>query len=359
MDSFVEQIQALSKRVNKLLPNIGTEEATKTSIIMPFFQALGYDIFNPEEFLPEFIADVGIKKGEKVDFAIMRNGQPVILIEAKPSYEKLDKHDSQLFRYFGTTPAKFAILTNGILYRFYTDLEQTNIMDSLPFFEFNLLEPRENQIAELFKFKKNNFDVDDILTTASELKYTGEIQQVLNKEWDNPSDTFVTLLINEVYPGKKTRNVLDKFHVLVKKSLKQFVNDQVNSKLKAALNNSNTEPVQETNLQEVAVAVEEKAIVEETPQIVTTEEEIEGYVTIKLLLKEIVSPERIHHRDNLSYFNVLIDNNIRKWICRLGFNSTNKYIQFNDEVKTTINIESVSEIINHKDKLLEITKRYL
>ncbi|KZE97710.1 hypothetical protein AVP43_00332 [Geobacillus stearothermophilus] len=100
MDHFIEQIQTLSKRVNRLKNTIATEEATKTSIIMPFFQVLGYDIFNPEEFLPEFTADVGIKKGEKVDYAIMIDGKPVILIEAKAANQKLDKHDSQLFRYF-------------------------------------------------------------------------------------------------------------------------------------------------------------------------------------------------------------------------------------------------------------------
>ncbi|MDA5108427.1 type I restriction endonuclease [Brevibacillus thermoruber] len=356
MDNFPELIKALSKRVHKIKDSIQTEEATKTSIIMPFFQVLNYDVFNPEEFLPEFVADVGIKKGEKVDYAIMKNGEPLILIEAKSIQEPLEKHDSQLFRYFGTTKAKFAILTNGITYRFYTDLEEQNKMDATPFFEFNLLDIRDNQISELYKFRRENFDIENILTTASELKYTNEIKQFLAKQWDNPSDEFVSFILSNIYSGKKTKQVLEKFNGVVKKSLKQFVNDMLNDKLKVALANTNSEA--DNDMEQPTQTVKEVAATEE-PQIVTTQEEIEGYVTVKLLLHNIVDPERVHYRDNLSYFNVLLDNNIRKWICRLGLNGSNKYIQFNDESRTTININSVSDIALHKDKIIEVTKKFI
>ena len=130
---FIDQLKQFAKRVESLKDTIQTEEATKTAIIMPFFSMLGYDVFNPQEFIPEFTADVGIKKGEKVDYAIMMNDHPAILIECKSISENLDRHDSQLFRYFGTSEAKFAILTNGIIYRFYTDLENPNKMDEDPF----------------------------------------------------------------------------------------------------------------------------------------------------------------------------------------------------------------------------------
>lgn len=113
-----EKLYSLSERIKQLKENIKTEEATKQSLIMPFFQSLGYDVFNPLEFVPEFTADVGIKKGEKVDYAILKDNEPIILIEAKPCSDDLSKHDSQLFRYFGTTKARFAILTNGIIYKF-------------------------------------------------------------------------------------------------------------------------------------------------------------------------------------------------------------------------------------------------
>jgi len=355
MDNFPELIKSLSKRVQKIKDTIQTEEATKTSIIMPFFQALNYDVFNPEEFLPEFVADVGIKKGEKVDYAIMRNGEPLILIEAKSVQEQINKHDSQLFRYFGTTKAKFAILTNGIIYRFYTDLEEQNKMDATPFFEFNLLDVRDNQITELYKFRRENFDIENILTTASELKYTNEIKQFLAKQWENPSDEFVAFILTDIYSGKKTKQVLEKFNGVVKKSLKQFVNDMLNDKLKVALANTNTETENQNEQQQS----KEVAVTAEEPLVVTTQEEIEGYVTIKLLLRDIVPPDRVNYRDNLSYFNVLLDNNIRKWICRLGLNGSNKYIQFNDESKTTVNISSVSDVAVYKDKIVDVVKRFL
>ncbi len=355
MEDFPELIKALSKRVHKIKDNILTEEATKTSVIMPFFQALNYDVFNPEEFLPEFVADVGIKRGEKVDYAIMRNGEPLILIEAKSIHEPLEKHDSQLFRYFGTTKAKFAILTNGATYRFYTDLDEQNKMDDTPFFEFNLLDVRDNQIAELYKFRRENFDVENILTTASELKYTNEIKLFLTKQWENPSDDFVAFILSDIYPGKKTKQVLEKFNGVVKKSLKQFLNDALNDKLKVALANTNLE----TDTPKTTQSIQEVAVTEE-PQVVTTEEELEGYVIIKLLLRDHIDIERVHYRDNLSYFNVLIDNNIRKWVCRLGLErQNNKWLQFNDEDKTMVNINGVSDILDHKDKILEVAKKFI
>lgn len=353
MDNFIESVKSLSNRIEKLKKSVATEEATKTSIVMPFFQILGYDIFNPEEFIPEFTADVGIKKGEKVDYAIMNHGQPVILIEVKSINEKLQKHDSQLFRYFGTTTAKFAILTNGITYRFYTDLEEQNKMDSSPFFEFNILDLKDSSLQELAKFKKTSFDLGKIFTTASELKYLNKLKQFLNDQIDNPSEEYVKFLISQIYEGVKTKNTIDKFEPIIKKGFKQFINELVHDKLNAALKTANSE---EETPKEVAVAVEVES---NESLIVTTEEEIEGFAIVKLLIKDVVDEERILYRDNLSYFNILIDNSIRKWICRLGFNTSNKYVQFNDQEKTTVYINKVSDIAEFKDKLAEVVKRFL
>lgn len=174
---FIDQLKQFSNRVTSLQETIQTEEATKTAIIMPFLAMLGYDVFNPHEVVPEFTADVGIKKGEKVDYAILKDGEPVILIECKSITENLDQHDSQLFRYFGTTSAKFAILTNGLTYRFYTDLDDQNKMDKDPFLSINILDIQENQVPELKKFCKAEFDVDSIFSTASELKYANEFKR--------------------------------------------------------------------------------------------------------------------------------------------------------------------------------------
>lgn len=351
MENFIEKIKSLSSRVTKIQESIQTEEATKTSIIMPFFQMLGYDVFNPEEFVPEFTADVGTKKGEKVDYAIMNSGNPIILIEAKSINEKLDKHDSQLFRYFSTTNAKFAILTNGVHYKFYSDLEEQNKMDRVPFFEINLLDIKDHQITELYKFQKGNFDIDDILNVASELKYSKEIVQYLQMQWVNPSEEFISPILTAIYPGKKTKQVIEKFTPLMKKSMKLFINDLINDKFKAAL---------ATTKDEVATTSESEQVSDKKPEplIVTTNEEIEGYATVKILISGVVEPERVYYRDNQSYLNVLIDDNIRKWVCRLGLEGRKKYIQFNDDNKSSATIETVADIMNYKEKLIEVAKKF-
>ncbi|MFS1518658.1 type I restriction endonuclease [Bacillus sp. SCS-151] len=330
---------------------------------MPLIQILGYDIFNPEELVPEYVADVGIKKGEKIDYAILKNSEPVILIEAKSVNELLTKHDSQLFRYFGTTKAKFAILTNGIEYRFFTDLEEQNKMDQSPFFIIDMLNIKEADLLEIAKFRKNDFDVDNVLTTASELKYTGEIKHYLNQQWEDPSDEFIKVVINDIYSGVKTKKVIDNFRDLVKKSLNQYVNEKVNDKLQKALNSSSdsNEAIDEKNMIETGNDTEVSTIEPEKnteSEIHTTEEEIEGYVLIKLILKEEIDPSRVYYRDNKSYFNVLLDDSIRKWVCRLGFNSTNKYIKLNDGNKTSYKIDSVNEIMNYKNEIIEVAKQF-
>lgn len=356
MENFIEQIKVLSNRVKKIQHSVSTEEATKTSLIMPFFQVLGYDVFNPEEFIPEFTADVGIKKGEKVDYAIMNEENPIILIEAKSVNEDLLKHDSQLFRYFGTTTAKFAILTNGIIYRFYTDLEEQNKMDSSPFFEFNILDLKESTVTELSKFRKTSFDLEKIFTTASELKYLNLLKKYLIDQWESPSEDYIKFLMSQIYDGVKTKNKIDEFEPIIKKGFKQFVNEIVNDKLNAALKNTNSD--EDTSISAVA-ATSEISNTNQEPQIVTTEEELEGYITVKILLNDLIDEDRIFYRDNLSYFNILLDDNIRKWICRLGLNTSSKYIQFNDEDRSTVNIEKVSEIINYKDKLINVISKFI
>ena len=354
MTDFNEKIRSLSERLDNMRGNIHTEEATKTSIIMPFFQILGYDVFNPAEFTPEYIADVGIKKGEKVDYAIMDKGEPLILIEAKSLTEVLTKHDSQLFRYFGTTKAKFGILTNGVTYKFFTDLEEQNKMDAAPFFTFDLADIKESNLNELAKFRKDNFDLDKIFNTASELKYTGKIKELLSSLWDNPSEEFIQYILNNVYEGRKTKSVVSQFEPIVKKSFKQFINEMVNDKLNAALKSTSGE---EASLE--LESANEDEIEESKPEIITTEEEIQGYAIARLILSEIIDEERVFYRDNKSYFNILVDNNIRKWVCRLGLNSeNNKYIQFNDEDRTTSNINRVSELTKYKEKILEVAESF-
>lgn len=347
-----DRVYNLSERIKQLKSNIQTEEATKQSFILPFFQALGYDVFNPLEFVPEFTADVGIKKHEKVDYAILKDGEPLILIEAKSCTEKLDKHASQLFRYFGTTKAKFAILTNGIVYKFFTDLEQPNIMDTQPFYTLDMENLNDQAISYLGNFIKSDLDIDNILNTASELKYMNLIKSAFKDLVDNPSDDFIRLILNcGVYEGVKNQKAIEKFKPLIKRGINQFINDRLQSKFKETLSNS------ENDTDDDQGDVEQ----EEENKIVTTFEEMSAFAIVKSILRKSIDVSRIAYRDTESYFGVLIDNNNRKWVCRINLDSKNKHIIISDENKKGIRHElsTLDDIYDLENELIESASKYL
>lgn len=344
---FQNDIKILANKVVTLKESIQTEEATKNAFIMPFLQILGYDIFNPVEVVPEFVADLGIKKGEKVDYAIMQNENPIIIIECKHWKEKLDVHDSQLHRYFHVTAAHFGLLTNGIKYRFYTDLEEPNKMDNEPFLEFDFENIKENLINELLKFHKSSFDVDTIIDSASTLKYTTAIKSILEKEFMDPSEDFVKFFAKQIYAGKLTAKFMEQFTPIVKKATTQALKDMVNERLQLAIKKEETIRI-------------EPEIVEETPLIVTTEEEIEGFHIVKSILREVIDTTRIIARDKQSYFGILLDDNNRKPICRLHFNTSKKSISLfdNNREEERIGINVLDDIYQYADRLKNTIKLY-
>lgn len=345
---FKDQLKQIADKIVKFKDSTNTEEATKNAFIMPFISALGYDIFNPEEVVPEFVADIGIKQGEKVDYAIMKSGTPIILVECKHWRESLDIHSTQLLRYFIVTKAKFAILTNGINYRFYTDLEEANKMDQKPFLDINILEIKDNQIEELKKFHKSYFDVHNIINTASTLKYSNEIKALLTTEFKQPSDDFVRYFIPKVFGGRATEKVVKQFTEIVKISCQQFLSDLITERLKTALDKEKeAEP-------QMAEPDTKKAIA-------TTEEELEGYYIVKTILRQVIDGNRIYYRDFQSFFSILIDDSIRNTICRFYFTDSQKYVTLVDQNKSEVKctIEAVDDIFKLSDKLVEIGKKYV
>lgn len=358
---FIDQLKQFSKRVESLKDTIQTEEATKTAIIMPFFSMLGYDVFNPQEFVPEFTADVGIKKGEKVDYAVIQDGEPVILIECKSITENLEKHDSQLFRYFSTTSAKFAILTNGIVYRFYTDLDDPNKMDAAPFLSINILEIRDNQVPELKKFCKTCFDIDSIFSTASELKYANEFKALFTEQLESPSDDFVRFFLQNCYAGQKTQNVIEKFRPILRKALNALISEMMNDKIKIALGGEGGSVVI-PEMEEPSNKDEEGlSSVKNKPEIVTTEEELEAYFIIKNMLCDLVDIHDITYKDTVYYINILYKANTRKWICRLRLTDSAKTLIVPGDNKQEIKykLEEIYDLPDYKEMLSEVLKRYL
>ena len=363
---FKDIILQLSERVVKLKGSISTEEATKTSLVLPFIQALGYDFFNPLEVVPEYTCDIGTKKGEKVDYAICKDGVPIILIECKHWEEDLNLHDNQLLRYFAVSNVKFGLLTNGIIYRFYSDLSQPNKMDEKPFLEIDFSDLKTHLIDELKKFHKTYFDLDNILSSASELKYLGEFKNLLVKEFSNPSEEFVTLLSKKVFDKKLTQKYLDLFTPLVRKSIENHINDIFNERLKKALKSetTNEEVKAKKELQEKKKIELPEGVVymSEDGKIVTTQEEIEGFYIVLSILRNLIEPKRITYRDSQSFFSVLVDDTNRKLVCRLYFNNPeNKQISFIDEDKKEVKhkIQTLNDIFNYSEQLINIIGKYI
>jgi hypothetical protein len=331
-----------------------TEEATKNAFIMPFIQVLGYDVFNPTEVVPEFISDIGLKKGEKIDYAIFKDGTPTILIECKHWAQNLNIHDGQLLRYFHVSKAKFGLLTNGIVYRFYSDLVAANKMDEKPFLEFNINEIKDNQIEELRKFHKSVFDAESITNTASELKYMNELKQIIHQELISPTPDFVKHFAKQVYPSVITAKILEQFTNLTKKSIQQHISDLITERLKTALIKED----EETKKQDTGQLTEQIKVDE--AKVITTDEEIEGFMIVKTILRQKISSTRITHRDALSYFAILLDDNNRKTICRLYFNGSKKFfVTLDDQKKEVKNeINSLDDIFNYSETLVKIVENY-
>jgi predicted type IV restriction endonuclease len=355
---LIDKITELSAQVIRQREYITTEEATKTAFVMPFINALGYNVFDPTEVIPEYTADVGTKKGEKVDYAVMKDGKPIILFEVKCMGVDLSEvHASQLYRYFSVTDARFAILTDGVVYRFYTDLDAPNKMDEKPFLVIDLAQFDEALINELKKFAKSAFDVDDILSTANDLKYTREIRNLLADEFSNPSEDFVRLFASQVYSRRLTQSVMEEFSEITKHAFRAFLNARIEHRLKTALD-SETRPTTEHPATDEDLEQETEDIDEDG--IVTTEEEQESFHIVRAILCEVVDPDRIAIRDVRSYCGILLDDNRLKPICRLHFNTGQKYIGLfdNDKQEERIPIENLNEIYQYGDRLKATVTMY-
>ena len=235
---FVEELRNLSIKIKKQKNVIRSEEATKNACVMPFIKLLGYDVSDLTEVVPEFTADFGTKQGEKVDYAVFKDGEVIMIIECKKFGTDLsDDHTAQLYRYFSVTHPPVAVLTDGALYRFYTDLEKSNVMDMKPFLEFNLLDIQESLIDELKQFTKFAFDLHAIRRVAIDLKYTKDIKQILVAQLKAPTEEFVQFFLSAVYSGVRTQAVVQQFTGIVKRAVNQFLSDQIDQHLQSGANN--------------------------------------------------------------------------------------------------------------------------
>lgn len=362
-----DQLAAMAARIPKQTALLQTEAATSAALILPFIRALGYDPFEPAEVVPEYTADVGTKKGEKVDFAIVREGGPILLFEVKCWNVDLSSvHASQLYRYFSVTRARFGILTNGIVYRFFTDLDEPNKMDEKPFLEFSMLDLKEPIVEALKGFTKARFQVDTLISAATELKYTNGIKRALASELSSPSDEFVKYFARQVYTGRMTETMRLQFADIVKRAAHQLINERINERLQSAIaREEKNEAVQVASAPVVAPAPDvarlSEGVVAVDGEIVTTEEEVEAHRIIRAIVAEQVNAERVVMRDGKSYCAILFDDNNRRPIARLYFGAAKKSVMFFDRLKheERIAIESLNDLYKHAERLRDVVRAYL
>ncbi|MDQ0975874.1 hypothetical protein QFZ31_005752 [Neobacillus niacini] len=340
---FVNELKKLSDQVAQRKQYISNEEATKQSLIIPFLNVLGYDVFNPYEVEPEYGADFGSKKGEKVDYAIKKDGIPIIFIEAKSIHEKLDNHNGQLYRYFNSNPnVKFSILTNGDYFHFYTDLDQDNIMDKTPFFSFRLSTISNVEIETLQRFTKDNFENERLVEYAQELVYMTNINITLKELFKNPSDEFLRFLIKDFTNTRITNNVLERFRPIIKKAINQTMLGIISD----GLFKEEKEPEifqQEIATKEAAVT-KENLVLEDTedeleednvnPNIITTVEELRSFDIVReILLKADRDVSDIRYKDTVRYFGILNKVSTR-WFIRINYDAKIPHFNLRIDIET-------------------------
>ena len=361
--TFENELTEFTKTIPGKLEHIDSEETTKIALITPFLRLMGYDTTNPAEVKAEYTADVGTKQGEKVDFAVLENGEPIIFIECKSAANDLSMDNiSQLYRYFSITDIQIGILTNGVDYKFFTTGDDNNRMDEKPFLDINLLHLTKKDIKELEKFKKVNFDVDEVVSRADNLKYRNLIKKTLITEFENPSDEFIRAIGKQVYDGILTQGIKEKFGTIISVAVTEIINERVNKTLSAAVASNETEQEDNNNVEDAEEYIDEEGVI-------TTDTEKEGYFIVKSIASELINPNRVAIRDRKHYCNILFDNNQRFPIVRFYFNNEDHLrVEFYDKITLTknggkkgekVDIKAVSELYNYKQRMIDVINQYL
>lgn len=350
--SIEQAVTALATRIRELKPLIETEEATKTAFIIPFISTvLGYDVTDPREVIPEYTADIGVKKGEKVDFAIKSGNDFRFLIECKKIGEPLSlNHANQLVRYFNVTDTEFAILTNGEIYQFYAQLDAANRMDEKPFMTLDLSNIDTRIYPHLEMCTRRHFDPETIAANAEELKYISELKKTIAGKFQDPDPEWVKMLSAQVTARRMTAANLELFTRLVSTAASQFLKDEANRRLKSAQDFEDPRPITaELPHPENSSDDPETEIIES--EIITTEEEVQGHAIIRAIGCSEVPALDITMRDAKSYCAILYQDNNRKPIVRLHFDRKIPRIEIFDEEnsKNVFDLGGIEDIYQHAD----------
>ncbi|MCY4170155.1 MAG: type I restriction endonuclease [Bacteroidetes bacterium] len=222
---MLKQLEELRDKYNNKFRNSNddlSEASTEKIFIDPFLSALGYDPGDPDLVKVQFKAVSRGIKGAKVDYALHREGSPIMYVESKRLRSDLRNIDyiDQISLYFSSKKeVEFVILTNGYEYRFFTDLKDLNILDSEPFRVFNLNEINQELVEGFLSlFTPENFDSDTIKQNAYHWKLEDRVYTFLKNEFSNPSGNFLSFISKSVLGNAKKKSKQD-----VKKALCNIV----------------------------------------------------------------------------------------------------------------------------------------
>lgn len=323
-------MRKLLLELSSKLEHTKNEESIKTSIILPFLSKLGYDVFDPKIIIPEYTADQSTKNGEKVDYCVNDiDFNPVCIIECKKRNEDLNLHNTQLERYFCFVNCKIAVLTNGESFMFYTDYENRNLMDKIPFLELDINNPTNEALEFLNLLNRDSYNKAMVYKTAKKYYKDRENKRLLYSMLDNMDTDFCMFLSSKfsIYQSEE--------------DIKSLFSDNISSYVIERYDKIKKE--------------RENIIVDSNKQkgIVTTNEEINSFNRIVDILKyHSLDYNKVSYKDVKSYFAVLYSNNTRKPICRFYLDGKIKYIGVFDDFKN-----EVKYVIKNNEDILMFTHR--
>ena len=326
MQNFIERIKRHAEHIGKNGELCTTEETTKQALILPLLDALGFSPFDPSRVKAEYGAGFpGAKATERVDYALFCNGSPVMFIEAKAYKEELPNHDAQLSRYFNGAPeVTVAAITNGRKWRFFTDLEQKNVMDSKPFLTVDFEALDESQISRLYRFRHDEFQPDALRSLAEESIYLNNFTEIISRSLRDPDTKFVRYVAQQ---AEIQGNLTEKFLTSIIPIVRQAVGRAVSNMVVTGLSAQPT-PKVENERNEAAPTDDPYAdqIGPENPRIVTTYAERRLFEVTRLILGET---EEIESKDTESYFSVLYQGKVSRWIVRYWADKKAPFIRAN------------------------------
>ncbi|WAL59494.1 type I restriction endonuclease [Thermocoleostomius sinensis] len=366
---FTEDITRLAEQVQKNADRVVGEQATKMSLIAPFFSALGYDVFDPSEVIPEYVADFATKKAgqfEKVDYAIAINGTIVMIVEAKARDKKPEAHDGQLKKYFNALiSTKVSIVTNGVEYRFFTDLRHENIMDDEPFFAFDVLDYDSKDLENLKFFHKDNFDINLIKVHAEELVYVKGLTELVGNLLRSPSKDFMSFLLKELgklspsyeIEGKINDRKIQRFQPIIKKAIQISLVDLMTRSISQEIGKSGEEQNTNTSDEIIDAVGEQETMVD--AKVETTEEELAAFEKVK----EIVAASKDYHleikyKDVVSYFGINVGK-VTWWFLRLYLSQKKKSFVTRLPIETVKSLASDFEVQEMTASLGDATSRVI